>query len=58
MRMAGILGEVIEDKDLIIKKIDELIEEPNIGIIILTQKTKMLIADDMMKKPINSKSRW
>lgn len=55
MRMAGIQGEIINDKELIINKIDELIEEPNIGIIILTQKIKMLIEDEVMTRKLESK---
>lgn len=55
MRMAGILGEVLDDKELIIKKIDELILDSNIGIIILTQKVKNLVFEEIMERKIQAK---
>ena len=55
MRMAGVLGEIINDKELIIKKIDELIEDQDVGIIILTHKTKMLIEEEVMERKLKTK---
>lgn len=54
MSLAGIDGETIIEKELIIKKIDELIKNPNIGIIILTQRTKMLVEEEVMLRKLSS----
>lgn len=56
MRMAGIIGEILEDRELIIRKIDSLIENPDIGIIILTHKIKHLVEDEVMARKLKSKN--
>ncbi len=55
MRMGGVSGEIINDSLEVIKRIDELIGDPNIGIIILTHKIKSQIEDEVMERKINSK---
>ncbi len=55
MRMGGVSGEIINDSLEVIKRIDELIDDPNIGIIILTHKIKSQIEDEVMERKINSK---
>lgn len=55
MRMAGISGEIVEDKELVLKKIHELIDNPDIGIIILTHKIKLLAAEEIMDIKLKTK---
>lgn len=55
MRMAGISGEILSDPEQIINKIDELIETPNIGIIILTHTIKEMVEDEVMERKLGAK---
>lgn len=55
MRMAGISGEIVEGKELVLKKIHELIDNPDIGIIILTHKIKLLAAEEIMDIKLKTK---
>jgi len=47
MKMAGINGIVLHKKEDILKKIDELKKDKNIGIIIITEKIGLLIEDEV-----------
>ena len=49
MRMAGIEGIVLHEKDEIIRKIKELKKDKEIGIIIITEKIGFLILDEVNK---------
>lgn len=55
MRLAGISGEVIQDASEIIQKVDELIADPDIGIIILTHKIKAMVDEAIMERKIITK---
>ena len=44
MRLAGIEGEVIHERDSILQKLDELIQDKNIAIILMTTKTVEQVA--------------
>jgi len=45
MRLAGIEGEVIHDREGILKRLDELIQDPKIAIVLMTTKTINLVGD-------------
>lgn len=45
MRLAGIEGEVIHERDLILKRLDELIHDDSIAIILMTTKTVEQVSD-------------
>jgi len=55
MKMAGISGELLTDNQVILNRIDELILDPKIGIIILTHKTKVKIEEEVMTRKLQSK---
>lgn len=55
MKLAGIEGELMTDDEAIIKKIDALIKEPNIGIIMLTHNIKVRIEDEVMKRKLQAR---
>jgi len=47
MKMAGIEGIVLHEKDEIVKKIEELKKDKSIGIIIITEKIGILIPEEV-----------
>lgn len=47
MKMVGMEGEVIHEKEEIIKKIEQLESDKAIGIIIITEKIALLIPDEV-----------
>lgn len=49
MKMAGIEGVVLHEREEIIKKLEELKKEEDIGIIIITEKIGLLIEDEVQK---------
>lgn len=55
MRMAGILGEILSDKQKILLKIDELINNKEIGIVILTHTIKAGIEDEVMERKLKNR---
>lgn len=55
MQMAGVVGEILIEPDLVLKKIDSLMENPEIGMIILTQKIKSSIEDEIMDRKLRSR---
>lgn len=55
MKMAGVSGELLTENLEILDRIDELILDPKIGIIILTHKTKEKIEEEVMKRKLQSK---
>lgn len=55
MKMAGISGELLSDKRVILKRIDDLIKDPNIGIIILTHTIKVSLEAEVMKRKLESR---
>lgn len=55
MRLAGVAGEIMTDNELIIKKIDLLIKDPEIGIIILTHGIKVKITEEVMERKLASR---
>ena len=54
MRMSGVLGEIIIDRNLILKKIDKLIADENIGIIILTKMIKQSVEKEVMIRKLRN----
>jgi|LGOV01.1.fsa_nt_gb V/A-type H+-transporting ATPase subunit F len=55
MKLAGIEGELMQDDELILKKIDELINNPQIGIVILTHRIKVRLEDEVMSRKLKSR---
>lgn len=55
MKMAGVEGELMTDDEKIIKKIDELIKDPKIGIVILTHSIKVRLEDEIMKRKLKAR---
>lgn len=45
MKMAGVKGEVLHDREFIINRINELRQDEEIGIIIITEKIALLIPE-------------
>lgn len=54
LRLAGIKGRLIEDSKDLLKLIDTLIEDKNIGIILITQKLFSKYDEKIMEKKLNS----
>lgn len=50
MQLAGVAGEFLTDSSAILKRIDELIDQDNIGIIILTQGIKRELEEEVMMR--------
>jgi V/A-type H+-transporting ATPase subunit F len=53
LRLAGIEGEVIHDRDGILKRLDELIQEKDIAIVLMTTKTMNLVGDVVSDYKLN-----
>lgn len=53
MRLAGIEGEVIHDRDGILKKLDELIHDSSIAIILMTTRTVEQVSDVVSDYKLN-----
>lgn len=53
MRLAGIEGEVIHDREGILKRLDELIQDPEIAIVLMTTKTINLVGDVVSNYKLN-----
>lgn len=53
MRLAGIEGEVIHERDRILQKLDELIQDKNIAIILMTTKTVEQVSDVVSDYKLN-----
>lgn len=53
MRLAGIEGEVIHDRASILNKVEELINDDDIAIILMTTKTVEQIADVVSDYKLN-----
>lgn len=50
MRMAGVSGEILTEPQSIIEKIDALIEDPKIGIIIMTSEIKKKVEEAIVER--------
>lgn len=48
MKLAGISGTICEDKQSLLDLIEEKIKDPEIGIILVTDKVKMLADSEIM----------
>jgi V/A-type H+-transporting ATPase subunit F len=55
MKMAGVQGEIILEPEAIIRRIDELLLQPEIGLIILTYNIKNKVAEAVMERKLASK---
>lgn len=53
LRLAGIEGEVIHDRDGILKRLDELIHDEDIAIVLMTTKTINLVGDVVSEYKLN-----
>ena len=53
MRLAGIEGEVIHDREGILQKLDELINDKEIAIILMTTKTVEQVGDIVSDYKLN-----
>lgn len=56
MAIVGIKGEVIHHKEEIIKKLDELKKDPQIYMILMTEKISALIPDEVKELKLSKKS--
>ncbi len=56
MAIVGIKGEVIHEKDRIIKKLNELRKDPQIYMIIVTEKVSALIPNEIRELKLSKKS--
>jgi V/A-type H+-transporting ATPase subunit F len=56
MQMAGIRGEILTDPEAVLHKIDQLLEDPQIGLIILTQRIKQSIEEEVMIRKMQSRN--
>ncbi len=54
-KLAGIEGEIISDKEYLLDKIKELIDNEEIGIIIITKALKNLALEEIMDYKIMAK---
>lgn len=54
MRLAGIGGEMLTDPEAILKKIDALIEDPKIGIIMVTEGVMERAEEAIMQRKMRS----
>ena len=52
MRLAGISGEQMDDREAIIKKIDELIKNPQVGIIMITEGIMKKAENEIMERKL------
>jgi len=55
MRLAGIKGEVIKDKNLILDRIYEAIDDPEIGIVMLSKDVLKVAEEEIMELKLKSK---
>ncbi len=55
LKLAGIAGEIISDKEYLLKKVQELIDDEEIGIIIITKTLKNLAFEEIMDYKIMAK---
>jgi len=53
MRLAGIEGEVIDNREDMLAKLDELIHDSNVAIILMTTKAIDLVADVVADYKLN-----
>lgn len=53
MRLAGIEGEVIHDREGILKKLNELIQDDSIAIILMTTRTVEQVSDTVSEYKLN-----
>ncbi len=55
MSIVGIKGEVIHDKDKVISKLNELRKDPEIFMILVTEKTSELVPEEIMQIKLSKK---
>lgn len=55
MKLAGIEGEILTDRNEILKLIDKLLVDSETGIILITGKIKSLAKDEIMERKLKSK---
>lgn len=53
MRLAGIEGTVLHDRGAVLRKLDELIQDDDIAIILMTTKTIELVGDVVSDYKLN-----
>ena len=56
MRLAGIEGEVIHEREGILKRLEQLIHDPEIAVILMTTKTVSLCYDVVSEYKLNLSS--
>lgn len=49
MRLAGIEGTVLNNREAILKKLDECIQDPEIAVVLMTTKAVNMVADVVAK---------
>ena len=55
MKLAGIEGEILTDRNEILKLIDKMLADSETGIILITGKIKSLAKDEIMERKLKSK---
>lgn len=55
MRLAGVSGEIVNDRTELLSRIDSLIHDPGIGIILITAEIKKLAPDEIMAVKMKTK---
>lgn len=55
MRLSGVPGEIVKDRTELLKRVDSLIQDPSIGIILITADIKKLAPDEIMAAKMKSK---
>lgn len=49
MRLAGIQGEIVKDKEDVLRRLHACVEDPEIGIVMLSKEVMMLAEKDIME---------
>lgn len=55
MRLVGIEGEIIEDADVLSKKLDTLTRDPSIAVLLITDTINNMCKEKLMNIKLNSK---
>lgn len=55
MKLAGMSGECLSDRGEILKRIDKLLLDPEIGIILITEAIKKMAPEEIMASKLKSK---
>ena len=54
LRLAGIKGVVVHERDEVLKVLDEVLKDKSIGVVLMTQKIAQLIPDEIRDLKLNA----